>query len=101
MSRNRFQLLLKFWHFADNTQVDDNNRPYKCQAVLDMFIEKFKDVYIPGRSICVDESMVPWKGRLKFRQYIPSKKHRYGMKLYKLCTAQGYNGICQFTLVRT
>lgn len=28
--------------------------------------------------------MVPFQGRLSFRQYIPNKKNKYGVKLYKL-----------------
>lgn len=38
----------------------------------------------------IDESMVPFRGRLSFKQYIPNKTHRYGVKLYKLCTISGY-----------
>ncbi|XP_026465869.1 abscisic acid and environmental stress-inducible protein-like, partial [Ctenocephalides felis] len=34
--------------------------------------------------------MVPWRGRLGFRQYIPGKRHKYGVKLYKLCLSEGY-----------
>ncbi|KAG5864073.1 hypothetical protein JTB14_033907 [Gonioctena quinquepunctata] len=34
--------------------------------------------------------MIPWRGRLSFRQYIPSKRYRYGVKIYKLCTDKGY-----------
>ncbi|CAH1998448.1 unnamed protein product [Acanthoscelides obtectus] len=34
--------------------------------------------------------MVPFRGRLSFRQYIPNKTHRYGVKLYKLCTSSVY-----------
>ena len=30
------------------------------------------------------------KGRLTFRQYIPNKTHRYGVKLFKLCSLAGY-----------
>src|ERR1700722_18099283 len=26
-----------------------------------------------------------WKGRLNFKQYIPSKRHRFGVKLFVLC----------------
>lgn len=33
--------------------------------------------------------MVPWRGRLQFRQYIKNKSHKYGVKLYKLCTPEG------------
>ena len=34
--------------------------------------------------------MIPWRGILSFRQYIPGKAHKYGVKLYKLCTVEGY-----------
>ncbi|CAK1591112.1 unnamed protein product [Parnassius mnemosyne] len=30
-----------------------------------------------------------WKGRLFFRVYIKNKKHRYGIKIYKLCESNG------------
>ena len=34
--------------------------------------------------------MVPWKGRLLFKQYIPGKAHKYGVKIYKLAATNGY-----------
>nr|CAH7750053.1 unnamed protein product [Callosobruchus chinensis] len=34
----------------------------------------------PGKVIAVDESMLPFHGRLKFRQYIPGKRHKYDMR---------------------
>lgn len=37
-----------------------------------------------------DESMIPWRGWLSFRQYIKNKSHKYGVKIYKLCTPEGY-----------
>lgn len=30
-----------------------------------------------------------WRGRLFFRQYIKNKKHKYGVKFYKLCESNG------------
>ncbi|CAH1984331.1 unnamed protein product [Acanthoscelides obtectus] len=30
------------------------------------------------------------KGRLLFKQYIPNKTHKYGVKLFKLCSDNGY-----------
>jgi len=35
-------------------------------------------------------SMIAWRGRLGFRQYIPGKKHKFGVKVFKLCTGNGY-----------
>jgi hypothetical protein len=34
--------------------------------------------------------MVPWRGRLSFRQYVPGKAHKYGVKMYKVADTNGY-----------
>jgi len=34
--------------------------------------------------------MVLWRGRLQFRQYIQNKRHRYGIKIFKLCINNFY-----------
>lgn len=33
---------------------------------------------------------MPFRGRISFRQYNPSKAHKYGLKIYKLCTEEGF-----------
>jgi hypothetical protein len=50
----------------------------------------FMSVNIPGSTITIDETMVPWKGRLLFKQYIPGKSHKYGVKIYKVAGTNGY-----------
>ncbi|KAI4455614.1 piggybac transposable element-derived protein 4 [Holotrichia oblita] len=90
ISRDRFLLLLKCWHFADNSLDDNSKRLYKLQPLSDQLLLNFKEHMIPGESLVIDESMVPWRGRLKFRQYIKNKSSKYGVKLYKLCTTSGY-----------
>ena len=34
--------------------------------------------------------MISWRGRLLFKQYIPGKAHKYGIKMYKLAATNGY-----------
>ena len=63
MSRNRFQLLLRFFHFVDNS-VDCNDKLYKIQLVMDHFNNVMKKNYVPEKSLCIDESMMLWRGRL-------------------------------------
>lgn len=55
-----------------------------------MFLSNFRAVIKPGKELVIDESMVPWRGRLIFRQYILQKSHKYGIKMYKLCLPSGY-----------
>lgn len=88
MSRNRFQLILRFLHFADNSQPT-GDRLCKIRPVLDHFNNIMHEKYVPDRSLCIDESMMLWRGRLFFRQYIKNKKHKYGIKLYELCESNG------------
>nr|CAH7741472.1 unnamed protein product [Callosobruchus chinensis] len=40
--------------------------------------------------LCIDETIVPFRGRLSFLQYILGKRHKYGVKLFKLCIEGGY-----------
>lgn len=77
------------WNFADNNEAG-NNRLHKIENLKDMFIQRFKDAYTLCIQMCVDESMILWQGRLSFRQYNPRKRHKYGIKLYKLCASKGY-----------
>ena len=91
MSRNRFQLLLRFIHFVDNQSPEnDKDRLYKVRNLLTLLEKNFTECRKPGKYIAVDETMVPWRGRLLFRQYNPGKAHKYGVKIYKLCDSKGY-----------
>ncbi|KAJ8936008.1 hypothetical protein NQ314_012534 [Rhamnusium bicolor] len=55
-----------------------------------MIIQNTQSLYRPGETIVVDETMVPFCGRLSFRQYNLSKASRYGIKLYKVCTPESF-----------
>lgn len=91
MSRNRFELLLRFWHFSDNELPEaSTDRLHKLKPLIDKLVSRFREHYTPSARICIDESLIPFRGRLIFRQYIPNKKARYGVKLFKLCTESGY-----------
>ena len=91
MARDRFELLLKFWHFSGNNKYHSNqDRLIKLKPLLDLLKARFSSVYIPGVVITIDETMIPWHGRLLFKQYIPGKVHKYGVKIYKLVATNGY-----------
>ncbi|XP_050307489.1 piggyBac transposable element-derived protein 4-like [Anthonomus grandis grandis] len=91
ISRNRFEGILGMFHVSDNEKDrPSDDQLYKMSEFLDMRQKKFKSSYMPEKDICIDESNVPFRGRIYFRQYIPNKRHRYGIKLFKLCVSGGY-----------
>jgi len=90
MSRNRFLLILRalhFGHFVENA----NDRLFRIQPILNYFNNKIDEIYYPGKNLSIDESMILWRGRLVFRQYIKGKRHKFGIKLYMLTESSGLN----------
>lgn len=91
MSSKRYKLILEFLHFADNeAAVPENSRLRKVKPLLDNLVPRFQAVYNPAQCISIDEELVLYKGRLAFRQFIPSKRSRFGVKIYALCDVHGY-----------
>lgn len=85
MTQDRFLLLLRVLHFNDNRNQIPGDRLFKIKTIVESLRKKFKSTYQPHQKVCVDESIVEWKGQLQFKQYIPSKRHRFGIKLFVLC----------------
>ncbi|XP_053305988.1 piggyBac transposable element-derived protein 4-like [Spea bombifrons] len=96
MPRLRYEMLLGFLHFNDNSQCPPKEDPrydrlYKIRPLLTHFQARFAELYTPQQNLAIDESLMKFKGRLAFKQYIPSKRSRYGVKFYKLCESEsGY-----------
>ena len=92
MSYNRFHLIDKFLHFVDNKSLDENyEKIAKIKPIYQYLFERFRTLYIPERDISIDESLLLWKGRLSWKQYIPNKRARFGLKSFVLCeSSTGY-----------
>ena len=89
-----FLHILDFLHFADNSQRPDQGEQYdpqwKIRTVFDKLNEACTKFYNPSENLAVDELIVKFKGTVIFRQYIPKKRKRFGIKIYKLCDESGY-----------
>lgn len=53
------------------------------------YVHPCRRVYAPEQNLDVDEPIVLFKGRLKFRQYKKTKRARIGIWLYELTTFEG------------
>ena len=71
MSRNRYQLLLKFLHYSDNEKAPKANDPerdrlYKIRPLLDHMFEKFHEVYDLAQEFAIDKSPLLWNYELSY-----------------------------------
>ncbi|EFN85041.1 PiggyBac transposable element-derived protein 4, partial [Harpegnathos saltator] len=85
MTRDRFLYLLKILHFNTNKVTADTDKLYKIQEICDMLRQSLRKVFYPFEYLCIDDSLLLHKGRLSFKQYIPSKRNRFGIKSFILC----------------
>lgn len=95
LSYKRFLLLKKCLHFSDNSTFDHDNHPQpklnKIWPILELLNQKFKRLCTPERDITIDESLMLYKGRLGWVQYLPLKRARFGIKTFMLCESHsGY-----------
>ena len=91
---DRFDSFCNFMHFNNNDNIGTYQGPskrFKIYPVLSHLNTKFQSLYLPGQNIAIDESLTLWRGRLSFRQYIPLKSSKFGIKSYALCeSSSGY-----------
>ena len=99
MTRDRFILILRYLHFTNNDNSPEDDGLWKIRNVYENLNEKFSTFFSPFQKLCIDESLVLYKGRLRFKQYIPSKRHRFGLKLFVLCDCE--TGIILNVLIYT
>ena len=53
-----------------------------------MLKDNFTKLFNPFQKLVIDESLILFKGRVAFKQYIPSKRHRFGIKIFVLCDCE-------------
>ena len=96
MSRDRFVLIFRYLHVCDEDKAIPRGQPghdklFKVRSLLDLLLRNLTSHYQLHRELSIDESMIPFKGRLSFRQFLPSKPIRFGIKCFVLAEAKsGY-----------
>lgn len=93
MSRDRWEEIKRNLHCNDNTaQVapGDPNRDklFKVRPLIDSLQVKFRELP-KTQFLCVDEQIVPFKGRSGLKQYNPKKPNKWGYKIFILCSSKG------------
>ncbi|XP_033359529.1 piggyBac transposable element-derived protein 4-like [Bombus vosnesenskii] len=84
IARDRYMLLLQMLNFNDHNVINDDPI-IKIRPVVDKLKKSFSQSFTPYENLCIDESLVPYKGRCYFKQFIPSKRSRFGIKIFVLC----------------
>lgn len=91
MGKNRFAALLRFLRFDDKNTRSLRNSRDKLAPIRELWNsvnKNLKKFYLPGENLTIDEQLIPFRGRVSFKQYLPSKPDKYGMKIWWICDSK-------------
>ena len=87
-SRDRFLQIFWMLHVGE---IPSTTKRSKIQPFLDLLVPLFQQHLNPSRELSVDESMIAFRGRVGFRQYVRGKPQPWGIKAYVLSESKtGY-----------
>lgn len=77
MTRNRFHLIMKFLHAADNKTKergeDGYDLLYRISRLNTSYNYRCRTTYVPERDLSLDEATMRWKGHVSYRVYNPKQ----------------------------
>lgn len=85
MNVQRFRFLVRNLRFDDFTNRSERNDIDKLAPIRELFevlVQNFQNNFIPSEYLTLDEQLIAFRGRCSFRQYIPNKPARYGIKIF-------------------
>ena len=88
MGKNCLPFLLSMMRFDDKATRAKrrlNDKLAAFREIWDMFVETCNSMYLVGGLVCIDEQLLPFRGRCAFRQYMPKKPSKYRIKIWMMC----------------
>ncbi|XP_055388890.1 piggyBac transposable element-derived protein 4-like [Condylostylus longicornis] len=93
MPQKTFRYLNSIIRFDNTMSRRQQSSSDKFEPIRDLF-EKWNNLlpnfYNPYESVTVDEQLLGFRGKCPFRQYMPSKPAKYGLKFWMLVCSKTY-----------
>ncbi|XP_050065449.1 piggyBac transposable element-derived protein 4-like [Aphis gossypii] len=93
MPKARFYILLRAMRFDDistRAQRKQFDKLAAIRSVFEDFVLSCENCYTVGANVTIDEMLEGFRGRCSFRQYIPSKPNKYGIKIQALVDSRTF-----------
>ena len=86
----RFWILNRYFHISDPRQENPTDKLTKIRPLISKLENAFQNVYVPGKNLSIDEGLIKFNGRLSFKQYMPKKPNKFGIKVWMLADSETY-----------
>ncbi|XP_057696551.1 piggyBac transposable element-derived protein 4-like isoform X1 [Corythoichthys intestinalis] len=91
MAHRRFMEINRMLRFDDKLLRPQRHHANKLSPISDLWNSwnfRLQKMFNVGRDVCVDDQLIAFTGRCSFKQYMPSKPAKYGIKIWALCDAR-------------
>ena len=85
MAHRRYEKLGQYFHCSVAGEEMAGDKLAKVRPLIDVCNRNFKGCLAPGQNVSIDEAMIPFDVRLYWKQYMPKKPVKWGMKLWYIC----------------
>ena len=72
MTYSRFRTISQFLPFSSDSSLN-KDKLFIIREIVTIFQKNWQINYIPKQNISIDERIIPFKGRLRIKQYAPRK----------------------------
>lgn len=87
MSRRRFEYLSMCIRFDDKNTSEERRQTDKFSSIRDLwdrFLNNCNRYYEPSNDCIINEQLLKFRGRCAFKTHIPSRKDRYGLRIFTI-----------------
>ncbi len=90
MSSDEFYRMFTAFHLSDKRKQDQFDKSsiqcklFKVFDFISLLKRNFQENFILRTNVCIDESMIKFKGRSSLKQYMPSKPIKLGYRVWCL-----------------
>lgn len=90
MGLKKFEKIKSKFKFNRPEDEDDSDEIWRVRKIVNIFRKNLLHLGIFTCALSIDEMMLKFFGRSILKQFIRGKPIRFGIKLWALCSAQGY-----------
>lgn len=91
LSRDQWEEIKRSLHFSDNSDTSSSSNASMLRKIWPL-VEHLKKCFrsVPmGPMLCINEQIVPSKGQLSLKQYLPEKPQKWGYEIFVLNLMDG------------
>ncbi|KRZ84109.1 PiggyBac transposable element-derived protein 4 [Trichinella sp. T8] len=80
--------MIRFDDHSSRASCRSKDKLAAVRVIWNTWVKNLPKMYNPSENVTVDERLYPFKDRCQFRNYMPKKPEKYGIKFWVACCSK-------------